>query len=449
NNPIVEATVNVGGRTAQTMGDGYYTISNIVAETYQLICSKSGYPGASVSVEIPANGTLNQDINLNWARAIPNQTEFTKEQYVNQSKGYPFTVNNPGTVGLNYTTDSGVWGGDTVLSGNLNQDWEDYNWTGWSGIIGPNTDVYYGYGHEGGESGTFVFESLNCSTTQWLITPQMNVRDGDNFSFWYKQFNNTNEVLNVLVSTDTADTTDFRNTLATIGPMSDTNWTLASYSLNAYTGQNIYIAFYYTKILTQYAYVFIDEITGPEAFLPPMEWLSCSMEEGTIASNATENLSLLVDTNGMQPGHYTAQTWIFSDGVISPVKLYMDLTVSQLLDAEVPQNVAILLDNPVTGDVTISWDTSANAVQYEIYAAPYTTTFENYVHIGSTALTTATISASTLAGFGITGNICMFRITANNENIARFTISRDRQKPVIGLQRMKSPFAGPRTLTVR
>lgn len=436
NNSIEGATITIGGRTTTTNETGYYEITDVVVESYMLSCSKTGYPTATVNVDILAGQTITQDIYMDWAEAVPSQINFTPNQAADTTNDLPLSVSNPGTIDLEWEADSGIWGGDEVLSGPLYQDWEDYDWTGWSGWLGPASDVYYNYGYEGGASGTFVFDSYYCSSWQWLITPKMHVELGSNFSFKYKQFNNSGEMLYVKISTATADTTDFTTNLAIIGPMSDTNWHSFDYDLSPWAGSDVYLAFHYKKVLTQYAYVFIDMITGPSAYMAPKNWLSAVPEEGTVRSGDAENIALRVNTNGMEPGTYTAQTWLFSNGKTSPNKLYVTLTVFQA-DAATPEEVGIDIAN---GDVTISWAESDNAQQYKIYVAGSIVPFEQYTHIRSTDQLSATITQAQLVAAGITGDKCFFRVTADNQamRVVNVAQSRRRSNP-LGLEKLRKP----------
>lgn len=425
-NAVIEgASVTLGNRSTTTNSSGYYEFLAAPAETADLTCTKTGYPNYSESVSVPANDTRTQDVYMNWARAVPSQINFTQSQIVESIVSYPFSINNPGTDSLNWEAPSGIWGGDVMLQNPLNQDWEEADFSGWSGWLTEYSDVYYGYGYEGATGSTFVFEAEHSTEAQWLITPKLNVQSGDRFSFRYKQFNNTSEVLEVLISTTTNDTTAFGTVLANIGPMTATTWSLFDESLAAYVGMDIYVAFRYAKTNTELCYVFVDMITGPKAYMVPKGWLSCSMEQGTILPSGTENVSLDIDTNALNPGHYTAQTWIFSDGVVSPVKLYMDLTVFQLLDAEVPQNVTIDLNATTSNSFVLGWDESANAMLYKVYVSgTYETDINDFTFLTSTDQLSTTITQSQLIDAGVLGNTCFFKITADNENVSRYYVAK-------------------------
>jgi hypothetical protein len=442
NTAIEGVSVTLGNRSTTTDANGFYQFLNAPAETVNLVCSKAGYPDTTLSVTVPANETREQNVYMDWARAVPSLTNFTKTQSVDSIVSYPFTITNPGTVDLNWEAPSGLWGGDKMLLTPLNQDWEDADFSGWSGWITDYSDVYYTYGYEGPTGSTFVFEAEHSTEAQWLITPKMNVQSGDRFSFRYKQFNNTNENLEVRISTTTNDSTAFSTVLANIGPMTTTTWNLFDESLASYVGMDIYIAFRYAKTATELCYVFVDMITGPRAYMVPTDWMACSLEEGTLIPSGVENVSLDIDTNALDPGHYTAQTWIFSDGVVSPVKLYMDLTVFQILDAGIPQNVSIGSTGAENENWILGWDQSDNAVHYKVYVcATPETDINSYTLLTTTAALTTTVTPAQLITAGITGNTCFFKITADNEDVARFYVAKVSRATTQPINRIKSVYA--------
>lgn len=420
NQIIPRATISIAGRYVTSEVDGSYLLSSVVAETYQLTCSKIGYQDTTITAVIPANNTLTRDIFMDWGDAVPNQTNFTESQNVNLTESYPFSFSNPGTAPLAWEIDSGVWGGDTILGAALNEDFEAFEYTSWSGLLGPASDVYTGYGYEGGEtSNTFVFESEHCTTAQWLITPLLSVQADDHFSFWYKQFSNTGERLDVLLSTTNDDTTAFTNVLGNLGPLSNVLWTNFDADLSGYAGSDVYIAFHYTKTTTPSAYMFVDMITGPPAYISPENWLSSSLTSGSLVAGGLQNLTLDVNTTGLVPGNYTGQTWIFTDGVSSPVKLYMDLTVFQLLDADIPANLTIQRESQENLNVLLDWDVSDNAVRYHIYACAEPLAFDQYTEVTTTTNHQIVITPTQLTGVGVIGDQICFRVTADNETLRR------------------------------
>jgi len=82
------------------------------------------------------------------------------------------------------------------------------------------------------------------SNDQWLITPQISVSANYNLNFWVRKFGSYADQITVKVSTTDAQTASFT---AVVGDLmyteTDSGWVQSNYSLNAYAGQNIYIAF--------------------------------------------------------------------------------------------------------------------------------------------------------------------------------------------------------------
>ncbi|MHC1708372.1 MAG: choice-of-anchor J domain-containing protein [Bacteroidales bacterium] len=79
---------------------------------------------------------------------------------------------------------------------------------------------------------------------QWLVTPQITVSTNYNLFFYVRKFGAYMDVLDVKVSTTTNQIAAFTQTLGTLTwSATDSGWATQSYSLAAYAGQNIYIAF--------------------------------------------------------------------------------------------------------------------------------------------------------------------------------------------------------------
>lgn len=83
-----------------------------------------------------------------------------------------------------------------------------------------------------------------ASNDQWLVTPQISVSSNYNLFFYCRKFGAYLEVMDVKVSTTTNQMAAFTTTLGTLNwSASDSGWATHTYSLAAYAGQNIYIAF--------------------------------------------------------------------------------------------------------------------------------------------------------------------------------------------------------------
>ena len=85
-----------------------------------------------------------------------------------------------------------------------------------------------------------------ASNDQWLISPQFSVISGDSLAFYLSYFGSYTDTLEVRISTAGNSTADFTTVLeifdtTSFAPMA--SWHRLAYSLNAYAGQNIYVAF--------------------------------------------------------------------------------------------------------------------------------------------------------------------------------------------------------------
>jgi hypothetical protein len=417
--PVVGATVSVAGRNATTDEFGAYTISNIVVDTYPLTASATGYITYNDNVSIPANSTLNYNIYLNYAAVYTANTVFSTNVNVGATTSINVQMTNTGNSTLEFETDSGIWGGDAFPSGAFLEDFEDDDITGWVGSVGTYSDIYgspatpYGYN----SNNTWVFASNQTTVAQWIATPKIRVQTGDNLSFWYKQFNASNETFSVLVSTTTNEYASF-STLATIGPLADTNWAQFSQSLNAYAGSDIYIGFYYPRVdAYEYGYVMLDNIGGGIGIMPPTEWLSCTPLDGTLATGNSRMLNLNINAATLPVGTYTAQTWVFSNGLVSPYKLYVTLNVESATAPDAPVLTGI---ESFPGGISIGWDEVDNAVYYRVYGCSEPN--GTYTSIATTGSTYIEFTDAQLAGFGLSTK-GFFHVTADSESRSTSGIS--------------------------
>jgi hypothetical protein len=406
--PIENAVINIAGKTDTTGINGAYSILTIAAGTYQLTATATGFIAYQTEVVIPENDALTHDVYMHWAEVYTADVNFNTTVNVGGTTSIPVDMTNVGSSLLEYETASGIYGGDVHPSGYLTEDFEDIDITGWTGLQGTNTGIYGGgYGYNGS---TYVwgFNSDQVYEPQYLITPLLTVETGDALTFWYKQFNASSEELFVLVSTTDNQIASFTDTLAELGPLGDTSWYNFNESLNAYAGMDIYICFYYPRVDGyQYGYVLIDDITGPQMLIPPTGWLSCTPILDDLAGGLSETLYLNIDATTLLAGTYTAQTWIFSNGIVSPYKLYVSVEVTEVLDPAVPENVTI---NRIAGGISLGWSVADNANSYKIYGA--TSPTGTFNPLGTFGTNAAQFTDAELVAFGLT-NRAFFRVTSD------------------------------------
>lgn len=103
----------------------------------------------------------------------------------------------------------------------------------------------------------------------WLITPQLAVTASDHiFSFWAMNSGTTyQEKFNVKVSTLTNGVADFINVIATGVEPTDNVYSLYSYNLSTFIGQNVFVGIQATE--TNQLRMFIDDVFGPKRYSPP------------------------------------------------------------------------------------------------------------------------------------------------------------------------------------
>lgn len=406
---VVGASVNIASQSTLTGEDGTYSFTGLVVDTYQMTVSATGCQNYSQPVTLQTGQSVNWDIYLDYSQFASPQTTYTLACELGGSASTSTTIQNPGTYPLDWTSDSGVWGGTNFLQTAMNQTWEDYDMTSWSGSVGPNSDIYgtvaqpYGYNSDA----VWVFASYGSTAVQNLITPKLHVQASDALSFWYREFNPSSESLNLLVSTTDNSISSFSN-LATIGPLADNSWYQFTQALAAYEGQDIYLCFQYPRIDNyQYGYFMIDNITGPQQYLPGMNWLSSLPASGSLTASGSAPISLSANAASLPVGTYTAQTWFFGDAVNSPYKLYVTLNVTAPITVNPPQNPVI---ESYPEGIALAWDPVDNANSYKIYGCD--TPDGTYTYIQSTDETSIVLAPATLDPLGLSTH-AFFQVSAD------------------------------------
>jgi hypothetical protein len=100
-----------------------------------------------------------------------------------------------------------------------------------------------GYAHTG-DWATLVVGYLPNVNSDWLITPQVLIGDGDSFIFYARAWYDT-ENFEVKLSTTENAISDFDVTLESITGLSD-SYTEYTYDLTPYEGENVYLAIHWT-----------------------------------------------------------------------------------------------------------------------------------------------------------------------------------------------------------
>lgn len=159
---------------------------------------------------------------------------------------------NEGFEGTNFPTD---W---KLLDNNNDGFW----WRSW---IGPSE------AHSGNNfAGSYSYNQNGPLTPDnWMITPRLTVNSStDSISYWVATADPAYpaEHYAVLVSTTDTNTTDFSTVLyETTLTAADATWKRKSFSLSAFVGQNIYIAFRHYNCTDNFQ-IKIDDVSGPELY---------------------------------------------------------------------------------------------------------------------------------------------------------------------------------------
>ena len=116
--------------------------------------------------------------------------------------------------------------------------------------------------YTGTNSALIHYSNVGVSAEDWMITPQYTVAVTDSFSFHLAliDINFPPDTTFILISTTDSNLTSFTTTLDVLAedlnyPLNDTGYNYYSYSLAAFAGQNIYIAFVNTNIFGDGVYI--------------------------------------------------------------------------------------------------------------------------------------------------------------------------------------------------
>ena len=110
------------------------------------------------------------------------------------------------------------------------------------------------------------FESSTLQNDDWMISPKVQIATGDSLTFWYSvQSEIFPESLYVKIGTTNNPNTGIWTNLAVIIDNS-TSWKYKKYSLSAYAGQQIYIAF--VNRSKDAFILYVDDVSLPQIVIP-------------------------------------------------------------------------------------------------------------------------------------------------------------------------------------
>lgn len=193
--------------------------------------------------------------------------------------------------------------GATVPAGwtAIDADGDGYNWVSSSTVGTFNV-------HSGDAcitSSSYVNGVGALTPDNWLITPQLAVSAGDSISFWYRGQDATYsaEVFGVYVSTTTMDTTAFTSVYQGV---STNEYQRVAISLNAYAGQNIYVAIRHYNV-TDMFWLNIDDVQFGSLPSTPTITATSDIDFGQTAINNNADQTVTVTAYSLT-GNITVTT---------------------------------------------------------------------------------------------------------------------------------------------
>ena len=164
----------------------------------------------------------------------------------------------------------------------IDSDGDGYQWM-------PSLNVSTGFHSHSGDgcitSASYINNLGALTPDNWLITPQLAVSAGDSISFWVRgqDASYCSEVFGVYISTTTSETTAFTSVYQGVA---DSIYEQISIDLNAYAGQNIYVAIRHYNVSDMY-WLNVDDVQfGSLPTTPTISDLS-DIDFGQVVLNTT------------------------------------------------------------------------------------------------------------------------------------------------------------------
>jgi len=234
----------------------------------------------------------------------------------------------------------------------------------------------------------------------WVIAPQTTIIAGDEISYWARSGTDAgyiDEKLQVFVSTTTPDVDQFTS----ISPIETTTqtWTQYTYSLDAYAGQDIYVAIHCTS--ADQFYVCIDDFNiGQPAKSKVFESYTVFLNNDEYATEIADSSIVFED---LAVGDYTAKVFTnYTSGISDTAFLdfsvlgYYDLTFEVLSQTTPIEGASVTLSDG-TETYNLTTDVDGLATQTDIIEGDYTysvsaTDFVAIVDVAYTLTETETIT---------------------------------------------------------
>ncbi|MCI0472471.1 MAG: choice-of-anchor J domain-containing protein, partial [Ignavibacteria bacterium] len=323
--PKLYKTTNAGvsweGVTTAPTG----TLYDVYAwDTTNIICCSSGG-----SVYKTTNAGLNWTTISSGASATQYKIDFMDANtgFIAGATTFRYTTN----AGLNWTVPANMGmlptafydlkykSASTTIPQKLSEGFESTTFppTGWTSKNVAGTNVWLrstGQFHSGTASAFINYETAGGN--DWLVTPKINgIAATDSLKFWWKNlFSSAYPPDSLIIRVSTTDTAvaSFTGVIARINSATAPfTWTEFKYSLSAYAGQNIHIAFHHFN--TDGNGGFLDDVTvGPPA--GPGLVTSIYLTGNSFAIHKTTNFGTSWDTVGhLSPTQPWTSTYYASD----------------------------------------------------------------------------------------------------------------------------------------
>jgi hypothetical protein len=188
--------------------------------------------------------------------------------------------------------------------------------TGWTVYNFDGSDAWVRYTTYYNTSPACAQIYYDPHNNDWLITPQQSIVAYDKLTFYYRA-QSTSYVETLFVRVSTSATVSDTSAYAVISTIitSSTTWAKAEMSLNAYAGQNIYIAFHY-PCYDNYGFMIDDVniITPPANDMATLS-ISNPTSGASLEGNSTVSVQATVKNSGTNTQNNVPVHLMITDGV--------------------------------------------------------------------------------------------------------------------------------------
>jgi uncharacterized repeat protein (TIGR01451 family) len=364
--------------------------------------------GEASGLAVIGGVTTTQDFDLSWlvpcVDVTPSGVHATLELGATATEA--MTLTNTGAADADWNIEEENLGAPTVTPPGttllLSEDFEGaFPSTGWAlAQTGAADDPGWVQTTLRVHSGTFAAyhndDDTSGDSISWLIAPQVTIPvGGGELTFWQNEnWFSYYAYHGIWISTATDDPADFVE-LIELGPGTEDDWEEVVVSLNAYAGQDIYIAFRYEGDYADEWYIDDVALRG----FDPVVWLAETPTSGNLAADTGEQV-VDVDFDASvvdQPGEYYANLKVNSDDPTSPITVPVTMTVTAPAGWAVLDGTVYSLGycdgemNPVEGaevvienGVAVTLTTGADGM-YSYWLAPgiYTVTVSAADHVSA------------------------------------------------------------------